>query len=70
MGCETNITRYQMPKQGDHLGKGVSVCFHYDTKNAIGGIIVRDDIEAPFKTIIKLENGNYVLASECQYCVP
>lgn len=31
------------------------------------GVIVRDDDEPPYVTIIKLESGRYVLATECRY---
>ena len=31
------------------------------------GTIVRDDLEEPFETIIKLDNGRYLRAVECQY---
>jgi hypothetical protein len=31
------------------------------------GTIVRDDIEAPYETIIKLDNGRYLRGVECQF---
>jgi hypothetical protein len=31
------------------------------------GTIVRDDNEPPWRTIIRLDDGRVVLASECQY---
>lgn len=49
------------------MGKKVNVCFNYDTSKTISGIIVRDDIEEPGRTIIKLDDGRYVLGAECQY---
>lgn len=67
MGSVDNITHDTFPKQGSWLGNKVKVCFHYDTNHRIGGVIVRDDVEEPFVTIFKLDDGRYVLSSECQY---
>lgn len=67
MGQHKNITIDKFPKQGSHLNKEVTVMFHYNTANTIKGIVVRDDEDDPGKTIIKLEDGRYVLSTECQY---
>lgn len=67
MGCHDNIKHDKFPKQGAYLNKRVTVCFHYDTKNTINGTVVRDDVEKPGLEIIKLDNGNYVLTTECQW---
>lgn len=67
MGTHQAITSSAFPKQGGFLAKHVSVCFHYDTANFIGGVVVRDDMEEPFETIIKLDDGRFVRAVECQY---
>lgn len=67
MGVCNTIGIEAFPKQGSFQGKAVSVCFHYDTSRRVHGKVVRDDIEEPFITIIKLTDGRYVLASECQY---
>ena len=67
MGIISTITHGKFPKQSEDLGIDVNVCFHYDTKHTLKGKIVRDDVEEPFRTIIQLENGNYVLGSECQW---
>lgn len=67
MGTVKNITYDQFPKQSDWLGKQLLVCFHYDTSKTLKGEVVRDDLEEPHRMIIKLENGRYVLATECQY---
>ena len=67
MGIVNNIDYDNFPKQGDHLNKKVEVYFKYDTSKALNGIIVRDDMEEPFEIIIKLDNGRYLRASECQY---
>ena len=67
MGVEFNVSFSKFPKQGEWLGKRTRVCFNYDTDNIIWGIIVRDDIEQPFKTIIKLDDNRYILATECMH---
>lgn len=73
MGCVNTIAYDSFPKQRDEnykypsIGKRVMVCYHYDTSKTDMGYIVRDDIEEPFETIIKLDNGRYVRGVECQY---
>ena len=68
MGCIDTITYYKFPKQKDEnykypefkVGNGVEVCYHYDASKCHYGTIVRDDLEEPFETIIKLDNGRYL----------
>lgn len=67
MGMHENITYDSFPDQGSHLGAAVEVCFHYDTDHTLKGRVVRDDNTAPGVLIIALDNGRFVLASECQY---
>lgn len=67
MGCINNITKFKFPNQSQFIGMKVDVCFHYDIKNNVRGLLVRDDREEPFVGIIKLDNGRYVLTTECQY---
>ena len=75
MGCIDTITYDKFPKQKDEnykypefkVGSRVEVCYHYDTSKYHYGTIVRDDLEEPFETIIKLDNGRYLRAVECQY---
>lgn len=67
MGIAANISFSEYPKQTDWVGRRVRVCFHYDTRNQVGGEIIRDDKEEPFRLIIKLNDGRFVLASECMY---
>lgn len=62
------ISYDSFPKQGGFVGKRVEVCYNFDTTKVHYGTIVRADIEYPFRTIIKLDNGNYILDVECQYC--
>ena len=67
MSAVRNISFDKFPKQGGHVGREAKVCFHYDTSKTLKGVIVRNDREEPFLTIIKLEDGRHVLATECQY---
>lgn len=67
MGVVANVDYKRMPKQGPWLGKRTRVCFRYQTKRTVMGTIVRDDYEAPWVTIISLDDGRVVLASECQH---
>lgn len=67
MGCVKNIKYNIFPEQSNYVGQRVEVCYHYDTSKTNTGIIVRDDNEEPFKTIIALDNGKYLRGCECQY---
>ena len=75
MGCIDTITYDKFLKQKDEnykypefkVGSRVEVCYHFDTSKCHYGTIVRDDLEEPFETIIKLDNGRYLRAVECQY---
>lgn len=73
MGVVNTIDYNHFPKQADEnykypsLGKRVEICYKYDLTKRHMGTIVRDDIEEPFETIIKVDNGRYLRAVECQY---
>jgi hypothetical protein len=67
MGVHANVSRDKFPRQGTFLGKEVKVCFNYETRNTVKGECVRDDVEEPFVTIFRLEDGRHVLSTECQY---
>jgi len=67
MGVHPNVSATAWPTQGGFLGKRVRVCFHYDVQHVVLGTVVRDDVEEPFVTIISLDTGRVVLATECQY---
>ena len=70
MGVHVGITATSFPRQGSHLGKRVKVCFHYDTSQWIFGVVVRDDVEDPGITIIRLDDERPpVLGTECQYSI-
>lgn len=72
MGCIDTITYDKFPKQKDEnykypefkVGSRVEVCYHFDTSKYHYGTIVRDDLEEPFETIIKLDNGSIVILTK------
>lgn len=35
----------------------------------IEGTVIRDDVEDPHLTIIKLDDGRIILGTECQYSI-
>jgi hypothetical protein len=67
MGVHANIAADKFPKQGSYVGRRVNICFNYDAKRKLQGVCIRDDIEEPFLTIFRLDDGRAVLATECQY---
>lgn len=69
MGTHPNIGKHRFPKQGKNLNRRVKVIFDFNTSDVIFGLIVRDDMEAPWQTIIRLDDGKTVLGTECQYSV-
>jgi hypothetical protein len=66
MGVAPNVGFDQWPRQGEWLGHRARVCFHYESREVMG-TIVRDDQEEPFRTIISLDDGRVVLATECMF---
>lgn len=67
MGVHSNIALLGGPRQSDDVGRRVLICFNYDTNHRATGVIVRDDIEEPGRTIFKLDDGRYLLSTECQW---
>lgn len=75
MGCVETIAYDKFPKQRDKdykypymaVGARVKVCFHYNTSEYCMGTIVRSDTEEPFEEIIRLDDGRFIRAVECQY---
>lgn len=55
------------PKQGNDIGKRVIITYNHDWTIFEHGIIIRDDIEEPFMTVIKLDDDRVLLGTECQY---
>lgn len=69
MGVHPNISGTRFPVQSGYLHARVRVVFHYDTSREFPGEIVRDDLEAPFETIIAIDDGPVVRSTECQYSI-
>ncbi len=67
MGCVKNVGATTYPAQGTWAKKRTKVCFNFDTAHIFMGTIVRDDMEAPWVCVIALDDGRYVLATECQH---
>lgn len=70
MGSHKDISYNEFPEQGALLHRRVDVAFHLDLSNTVGGTIVRYDRTSPGRTIIRLDDGRYVLSDECQYTCP
>lgn len=70
MGSHANIDIDKFPKQSDWVGKRCEVCFNYDSSRSIAAECVRSDEEEPGRTIFKLDDGRYVLATECMHTMP
>ncbi len=66
MGTVATITAEKFPKQGPHIGRRTKVIFHWGDV-VVWGTIVRDDCEYPWRIIIALDDGRYILSTECQY---
>lgn len=66
MGIHKNVGYDRFPQQ-NYIGREVNVSFGYDTRYLLHGVIVRNDIEAPGTTVIQLDDGRFVLGSECFY---
>lgn len=58
---------YSEAQQGSYLNRRTRVAFHGQISQAIGGTIVRDDMEDPYKIVIKLDAGRFVFSTECLY---
>lgn len=67
MGSHPNIGRDRMPKQGSYAGTRAVVIFDYDSRYQHLATIVRDDAEEPGVMIFRLDDGRYVLSTECQW---
>jgi hypothetical protein len=70
MGNVKTINYNKFPKQGDYVGQRVQVLYHYaepPSGERPQGSVVRDDMEEPFITIFCMDDGRYLLATECQY---
>jgi len=62
------VDRY--PKQDPKLlNKKVVVMLGYESKKPQRGTVIRADAEIPNEVVIKLDNNNIVLATECTFKV-
>lgn len=68
MGVVTNVAAHIYPRQSADVGRRVRVMFNY-APPVIEGVIVRQYGVEPYRTIIALDDGRYVLATECHYSV-
>ena len=69
MGCVENIDFYKFPKQSAFVNRRCKVTFLFDVSKYILGTIIRDDREEPFETLIRLDDGRIIRATECQYSI-
>ncbi len=76
MGMHPNIFAGNMPRQTDHVDAEVLVAFRQNLSVQFSGTILRDDAEAPFRTIIEVDDaladasGPFFLdATECTYTI-
>ena len=67
MGVVATIDYNRFPKQGENKGKRAEVSFNYNRSISLYGVIVRDDMEKPYETLIWLDDGRIIRAVECQY---
>jgi hypothetical protein len=69
MGNVATIRHDAFPRQSEIHPPGTRlwVFFHNDLAHILPGTVVRNDDEAPHRMIIRLDDGRYVLQTECQY---
>jgi hypothetical protein len=67
MGVRRDIRMGVFPPQGSALHRQVKVILDYDTPRHTTGKVVRDDVSDPWLMIIQLEDGRFVLSTECMY---
>ena len=69
MGSVTTIAHDRWPAQSTAMPPGTQlwVAFYYDFANMLRGTVVRNDTEPPYRMIIRLDDGRYIMDDECQY---
>ena len=60
-----NVAHNHWPAQSNDLFTRVRVAFRSDPTQEYDGLVIRDDMEPPHRTIIQLDDGRVVLGSEC-----
>ena len=63
----SHVQKKDFPKQGEWLGKLVNVKFFGDRKTMVLGIVIREDVEPPGLTLIRLHDGRVVTGTEVRY---
>ena len=66
MGIVNNVAYDKYPMQRN-IGARVEVCYNYDISKKHAGVVVRSDCQEPYITIFKLDNGRYLLSTECMF---
>lgn len=69
MGYVQGVGAHSFPRQSEHVGQRTAVRFYQDFEE-LGGTVVRDDLEYPWRTIIQLDDGRFVMSIECVYRAP
>lgn len=64
MGMHPSIGKDRFPRQGA-VGERMKV--RLSDGSELGGTMRRDDMEAPWLTLIELDDGRFVLGTECVY---
>lgn len=68
MGMHPNVYIGNLPKQTDLVDADVEVSFRQDLNKSVTGSIVRSDADAPFRTLIELHEGGFIVdSSECVF---
>lgn len=53
-----------LPKQSAYIGRAASIA---PTLGRAAAVMIRDDLEAPFLALFRLEDGFIVTSEECEY---
>ena len=67
MGATHLIDAERYPDQGQDVNERVSVWYHSTSHIRHTGTRIRHDIAAPYRTILALDNGRILDATECHY---
>lgn len=67
MGVHENIGADVYPEQSRYKGERAFVVFHYDTSRKFEATVLRDDKDAPWETLLQLDDGRVVRSVECQW---
>ena len=54
-----------LPTQSAYIGRTAIIALHRNGPRA--GVMIRDDLEAPFLALFRLEDGFIVTSEECEY---